>query len=116
MQATRPRCSILPTSRTTPFDNLVVPDFNTANIYSYAPSNASTMLSTGSIQLFAPTQARFDFAGYLFIADAGNTAQIVEVPNEDYAPTTLNLGAQALSFPQALAVDNTGSNLYIGDW
>ena len=27
----------------------------------------------------------------------------------------LNLGSQSVSFPQALAVDNTGANLYVGD-
>ena len=98
------------------FDNLVVPDASTALVYSYSPATmASTTLSTGSIELGEPTQARFDLGGYLYITDAGNTPRIVEVPGEDYAPATLNLGTQSVSFPQALAVDNTGTNLYVGD-
>jgi serine/threonine-protein kinase len=67
------------------------------------------------VELGEPTQARFDLGGYLYIADGGNTPQIVSVPGEAYSTSTLNLGAQSVSFPQAMAVDNTGSNLYIGD-
>jgi sugar lactone lactonase YvrE len=102
------------------FDNLVVPDASTALIYSYSPTTlTATTLSTGTVELGEPTQARFDLAGYLYISDGGNTPQIVSVPGESsdssYLPTTLNLGSQTVSFPQALAVDNSGSNLYIGD-
>ncbi len=98
------------------FDNLVVPDASTAFVFSYSPTTlTSTTVNTGSIELGEPTQARFDVAGYLYIADGGNTPQIVEVPGEAYTPLTLNLGSQSVSFPQALAVDNTGANLYIGD-
>jgi sugar lactone lactonase YvrE len=32
-----------------------------------------------------------------------------------YQPTVVNLGANTVSFPQALAVDNSGTNLYVGD-
>ena len=98
------------------FDNLVVPDASTALVYSYSPATlAATTLSTSPIELGEPTQARFDLGGYLYIADGGNTPQIVSVPGQAYTPTTLNLGSQSVSFPQALAVDNTGANLYIGD-
>ena len=30
-------------------------------------------------------------------------------------PSVVNLGSQSVSFPQALAVDNIGANLYVGD-
>jgi hypothetical protein len=98
------------------FDNLVVPDASTALVYSYSPATqTATTMSTSPIELGEPTQARFDLGGYLYIADGGNTPQIVSVPGQAYTPTTLNLGSQSVSFPQALAVDNTGANLYIGD-
>jgi sugar lactone lactonase YvrE len=76
-------------------------------------------VSTGTTypKLVTPTAARFDFAGNLYIADGG-TPRIFEIPGETYAgyaPSLLNLGSQSVSFPQALAVDNTGANLYVGD-
>jgi hypothetical protein len=99
------------------FDNMVVPDYSTGSVYSYSPTTqTATTLSTGTVELFSPTQARFDLGGYLYISDPGaSTPQIVSVPGQAYEPATLNLGTQSVSFPQALAVDNTGSNLYIGD-
>ena len=36
-------------------------------------------------------------------------------PSHSYTPSLLNLGSQSVSFPQALAVDNAGANLYVGD-
>ena len=98
------------------FDNLVASDSNGAKVYSYSPTNqAQTQVSTTGFTLGLPTQARFDFGGNLYIADAGNTPRIIQVPTEAYAPNQLNLGAQTVSFPQALAVDNAGANLYVGD-
>ena len=98
------------------FDNMFVSDAYTAQVYSYAPTAlAAQPVSTGTIDLGLPTQARFDFGGNLYIADAGNTPQIVQVPGEAYTPSILSLGTQSVSFPQALAIDNTGSNLYVGD-
>ena len=98
------------------FDNLVVSDADTASVVSYSPTTLTPQaVNTGTIELGLPTQARFDFGGNLYIADAGNVPRIVQVPGEAYTPNTLNLGAQSVSFPQALAIDNTGSNLYIGD-
>src|SRR6202012_5305789 len=79
------------------FDNLVLPDASTAQVYSYSPlTQAGTTLSTGSVQLGIPTQARFDLGGYLYITDAGNTPQIVSVPGQAYQPTLLNLGSQSV--------------------
>src|ERR1700722_150947 len=56
--------------------------------------------------------------GNLYIADAGSTPRIIEVPGETFAlytPSLVSLGSQSVSFPQALAVDNAGANLYVGD-
>jgi DNA-binding beta-propeller fold protein YncE len=75
-------------------------------------------VNTGTYTLGLPTAARIDFGGNIYIADAGSTPRIIEVPGETYAsytPSLLNLGSQSVSFPQALAVDNAGANLYVGD-
>ena len=100
------------------FGNLVVPDANAAMVVSFNPALAESTISTGTYTLGLPTAARIDFGGNLYIADAGNTPRIIEVPGETYAPYTpslVSLGSQSVSFPQALAVDNTGANLYAGD-
>ena len=100
------------------FGNLVVSDANGAKVYSFSPALAETTMNTGPFTLGVPTASRFDFAGNLYIADAGSTPRIIQIPGETYAsytPSLLNLGAYSVSFPQALAVDNTGGNLYVGD-
>jgi hypothetical protein len=99
------------------FDNLVASDSEAAKVVSYAPTTLTQQtVGTGTFELGAPTQARFDFGGNLYIADAGNTPRIIQVPGEAYTPNQLNLGTTYnVSFPQALAVDNTGANLYVGD-
>ena len=99
------------------FGNLVVSDANAAKVFSFNPALAETTVNTGTYTLGEPTAARFDFGGNLYIADAG-TPRIIEIPGETYAsyiPSLLSLGSQSLSFPQALAVDNAGANLYVGD-
>ena len=99
------------------FGNLVVSDATAAKVFSISPASAETTVNTGTYTLGTPTAARFDFAGNLYIADGG-TPRIIEIPGETYAsytPSLLNLGSQSVSFPQALAVDNTGANLYVGD-
>ena len=97
------------------FDNLVVSDANAAKVFSFNPALAETTVSTGTFTLGTPTAVKVDFGGNLFIADAGATPRLIEVPGEAYSPSVVNLGSQSVSFPQALAVDNTGSNLYVGD-
>jgi hypothetical protein len=102
------------------FGNLVVSDATTSTpkVVSFSPALAETTVGTGTYTLGLPTGARFDFAGNLYIADAGNSPRIIEIPGETYAsytPSLLNLGTYSVSFPQALAVDNTGGNLYVGD-
>jgi sugar lactone lactonase YvrE len=97
------------------FDNLVVSDTNAAKVFSFNPALAETTVSTGTFTLGVPTAVKVDFGGNLFIADAGATPRLIEVPGEAYSPSVVNLGSQSVSFPQALAVDNTGSNLYVGD-
>jgi FG-GAP-like repeat/Bacterial Ig-like domain (group 3) len=102
------------------FDNLLVPDEAAAKLFSFAPSPgfAESTLSTGTIALSTPTATRIDFGGNIYIADAGSTTQqIVEIPGETYAsyvPSIFKTLAGG-SFPQALAVDNSGANLYVGD-
>ena len=100
------------------FGDLVVSDANAAMVVSFNPSLAEQTVNTGTFTLGLPTAARIDFGGNLYIADAGNTPRIIQVPGETYAsyvPTQLTLGTQSVSFPQALAVDNAGANLYVGD-
>jgi sugar lactone lactonase YvrE len=100
------------------FDNLIVSDAEAAMVFSFNPALTESTVNTGTYTLGLPTAARIDFGGNIYIADAGSTPRIIEVPGETYAsytPSLLNLGSQSVSFPQALAVDNAGANLYIGD-
>ena len=100
------------------FGNLIVSDANAAMVVSFNPALAESTVSTGTYTLGMPTAARIDLGGNIYIADAGSTPRIIEVPGETYAsytPSLLNLGSQSVSFPQALAVDNAGANLYVGD-
>jgi hypothetical protein len=95
-----------------------VPDADADKVFSFNPSLAESTVSTGTYTLGLPTAARIDFGGNIYIADAGSTPRIIEVPGETYAlytPSVLSLGSQSVSFPQALAVDNAGANLYVGD-
>jgi hypothetical protein len=89
-------------------------------VVSFNPALAESTVNTGTYKLALPTAARIDLGGNLYIADAGSTSpRIIEVPGESYdatyIPSLLNLGSQSVSFPQALAVDNAGANLYVGD-
>ena len=100
------------------FGDLVVSDANAAMVVSFNPALAESTVNTGTYTLGLPTAARLDFGGNIYIADAGSTPRIIEVPGETYAsytPSLLSLGSQSVSFPQALAVDNAGANLYVGD-
>ncbi len=100
------------------FGNLIVSDANAAMVVSFNPAFAESTVNTGTFTLGVPTAARIDFGGNIYIADGGSTPRIIEVPGEPYAsytPSLLGLGGQSVSFPQALAVDNAGANLYIGD-
>ncbi|MGC2401858.1 MAG: FG-GAP-like repeat-containing protein [Acidobacteriaceae bacterium] len=101
------------------FENLVVPDANAAKVFSFSPSLAQTTINTGTFTLGTPTASRFDLGGNLYIADGGSTPRIIAIPGETYdtiyAPSQVNLGSNRVSFPQALAVDNGGANLYVGD-
>ena len=100
------------------FGNLIVSDANAAMVVSFNPALTESTVSTGTYTLGLPTAARIDFGGNIYIADAGSTPRIIEVPGEPYAsytPSLVNLGSQSVSFPQSLAVDNAGANLYVGD-
>jgi len=97
------------------FDDLVISDANAAKVFLYTPAQVQNAVSTGTFVLGLPTAIKFDLGGNLYIADAGATPRIIQVPGEAYAPNLVNLGSQSVSFPQALAVDNTGTNLYVGD-
>jgi hypothetical protein len=97
------------------FDDLVVSDANAAMVVLYTPAQVQKAVSTGTFTLGLPTAIKVDLGGNLYIADAGSTPRIIQVPGEAYAPNQVNLGSQSVSFPQALAVDNTNSNLYVGD-
>ena len=101
------------------FGNLIVSDANAAKVFSFNPGLAETTLGTGTFTLGQPTAARVDFGGNIYIADAGATPRIIEIPGETYdtiyAPSLVNLGSNSVSFPQALGVDNAGANLYVGD-
>ncbi len=100
------------------FGNLIVADANAAMVVSFNPALAESTVNTGTYTPGMPTASRIDLGGNIYIADAGSTPRIIEVPGETYAsytPSLLNLGSQSVSFPQALAVDNAGANLYVGD-
>jgi hypothetical protein len=100
------------------FGNLVVSDANAAMVVSFNPALAESTVNTGTYTLGLPTAARIDFGGNIYIADAGSTPRIIEVPGEpdtSYTPSLVSLGSQTVSFPQSLAVDNAGANLYVGD-
>jgi hypothetical protein len=100
------------------FGDLVVSDANAAMVVSFNPALTESTVNTGTYTLGLPTAARIDFGGNIYIADAGNTPRIIEVPGETYAsyvPSLVSLGSQSVSFPQSLAVDNSGANLYVGD-
>jgi sugar lactone lactonase YvrE len=100
------------------FGDLVVSDANAAKVFSFSPAQAETTVKTPGFTLGLPTAAKVDLGGNLYIADAGDTPQIIEVPGETFAsykPTAVGLGSYSVSFPQALAVDNAGANLYVGD-
>jgi hypothetical protein len=100
------------------FGNLVVADYNTAKLSSFNQALAETTISTGTITVGAPGAIKVDLAGDIFVADDGNTPQVVMIPGETsdtvYKSSVL-LDSTSVSYPQALAVDNAGANLYVGD-
>jgi hypothetical protein len=101
------------------FDDVIVTDANRAETFSFIPSGVESTVSTLPIKIGLPIATKVDFAGDLFITDGGNTPQVVMIPGETFdtphsAPSVL-LNSTSVSFPQALGVDNTGANLYVGD-
>jgi FG-GAP-like repeat/Bacterial Ig-like domain (group 3) len=101
------------------FNNFVVSDYYGGQVYEYAPTTLTqTTVNTTGFTMVQPTQAKVDLGGNLYIADTNstnNTSRIIQVPGEAYAPSLLPADSPALVFAQALAVDNTGANLYVGD-
>jgi hypothetical protein len=100
------------------FGNLVVADFSAAKVFSFNQALAEKTISTGTITVGAPGAIRVDLAGDTFVADDGNTPQVVMIPGETYDTTykpSVILSGSSVSYPQALAVDNTGANLFVGD-
>jgi hypothetical protein len=101
------------------FGNLVVADYNQAKVFSFNQALARTTIGTGNaITLGAPGAIKVDLAGDIFVTDDGNTPQVVMIPGETfdtvYKPSVL-LDSTSVTYPQALAVDNTGANLFVGD-
>jgi len=100
------------------FGNLIVADSTAGKVWEFNPALAESTVGTGSFPLGLPTAARIDFGNNIYIADAGSKPRILLVPGETYdtslTPSVLLTGS-TVSFPQALAVDNTGYNLYVGD-
>ena len=99
------------------FGNLVVVDSNATKVLSFSPSLAVTQIGTGSYTLSLPLAAKIDFGGNLYISDVPASGRIIVVPGETYAqytPSLLNLGLP-VNYPQALAIDNAGANLYVAD-
>ena len=100
------------------FNNFVVSDYYGGKVYEYAPTTLTqTTVSTTGFTMVQPTQAKVDLGGNLYIADTNpnNTSRIIQVPGEAYVPNQLPADTPGLVFAQALAVDNTGANLYVGD-
>jgi hypothetical protein len=100
------------------FADLLVADAYSPKVFSFSPTLAESTIGTGTIALGLPTANRVDLGGNLYIADGGNTPQVVMVPGEiydtDYKSSVL-LNSTSVSFPQSLGVDNAGANLYVGD-
>jgi hypothetical protein len=99
------------------FGNLVVTDANAATVVSFSPTKVATPVPTTGFTLTLPLAAANDFGGNMYIADAAATGRVIMLPGETFAsykPSLLNLGASVL-FPQGLAVDNAGANLYVAD-
>ncbi len=100
------------------FGNLIVADYNAKEVFSFNQALAEKTISTGTITVGAPGAVKVGLAGDVFVADDGNTPQVVMIPGETfdtvYKPSVL-LSGPSVSYPQALAVDNTGANLYVGD-
>jgi hypothetical protein len=99
------------------FGNLLVTDANALQVVSFNPSKVATPVPTTGYTLTLPLAAGIDFGGNQYIADAGTTGRVIMIPGETYAsytPSLLNLGASVL-FPQGLAIDNAGANLYVAD-
>ena len=100
------------------FGDLIISDANAPGVFSFNNSLAESTVGTGSYPLGLPTAVRFDFGGNLYIADAGSTPRVIQVSGEtadaNYTPSVV-LSGSSVSFPQALAVDNSGSYLYVGD-
>jgi hypothetical protein len=100
------------------FGNLVVADFNAAKMYSFNQAFTERTISTVPITLGAPGATRVDFAGNLFVADDGSTPKVIMIPGETFDTVyqaSVLLSGSSVSYPQALAVDNTGANLFVGD-
>jgi hypothetical protein len=99
------------------FGNLVVTDANAVQVVSYNPSKVVSPVQTTGFTLSLPLAAGIDFGGNTYIADAGATGRVIMLPGETFAsykPSLLKLGASVL-FPQGLAIDNAGANLYVAD-
>jgi hypothetical protein len=99
------------------FDNYLVADYYGGNVYEYSPTTLkqSTVTLAAPLTPVQPTQARVDLGGNLYIADTNpnNSSRIIQVPEQAYAAN--QLPAAGLTFAQALAVDNLGAYLYVGD-
>lgn len=99
------------------FGNLVVTDANAVKVFSFSPTKAATPVATTGFTLTLPLASGIDFGGNTYIADAGTTGRVIMLPGEtfaSYTPSLLNLGASVI-FPQGLAIDNAGANLYVAD-
>ena len=100
------------------FGDLVVADYNAKKVFSFNQALTEKTISTLPLTVGAPGATKVDLAGDLFIADDGATPQVIMIPGETfdtvYKPTVL-LDSSRVSYPQALGVDNTGANLYVGD-
>jgi hypothetical protein len=100
------------------FADLLVADANSPQVFRFSPLLAESVVNTVPITLGLPTANRVDLGGNLYIADGGNTPQVVMVPGETFDTaykSSVLLNSSSVSFPQALGVDNTGANLYVGD-
>jgi hypothetical protein len=100
------------------FADLIVADASSPQVFSFSPLLAKSVVNTLPITLGLPTANRVDLGGNLYIADGGNTPQVIMVPGETFDTvykSSVLLNSSSVSFPQALGVDNTGANLYVGD-
>jgi hypothetical protein len=91
-------------------------------VVDYDGAKVTTLLGTGTagnvdgnfadVKLSLPANVVVDDAGLIYVTDRGNNSLRVFDPRSQTSQTLLT----GLNNPYGLAIDKTGSNLYVGEW